>query len=83
MTTGDIYEAESQSRSVIQNIVDTYYLVCLVDNDYVEQECALWTFLDKVGSAIIVYFKYCFCATDYVKMNNLYHFFSDHLTKRN
>jgi len=48
-TLGDIYEKDSSSHAVIQTIVDTYYLVCLVDNDYVEKECALWTFLDKVG----------------------------------
>ena len=34
-----LYDNESKSRAIIDNITDTYYLVNLVDNDYVQGSC--------------------------------------------
>ncbi|KAK2143946.1 hypothetical protein LSH36_798g01041 [Paralvinella palmiformis] len=36
---GKLYEEGSRSRQVIQNIVDNYYLVNLVDNDFPQETC--------------------------------------------
>lgn len=44
---GNFYAEGSESRSVIQSIHDTYYLVNLVDNDYVKGN-VLFDLLSKV-----------------------------------
>lgn len=50
-----LYDDESQSWSVIQNIHDNFYLVTLVDNDFVEGNCLfdiLRDVITKAGSVI-------------------------------
>ena len=42
---GNLYEPESQSRKVIENIATNYYLVNLVDNDFAKGNC-IWNLLD-------------------------------------
>ncbi|CAF0895384.1 unnamed protein product [Adineta steineri] len=44
---GKLYEPESRSHAIIEQIANTYFLVNLVDNDYVEGSC-LWTILDSM-----------------------------------
>lgn len=42
-----LYEPESQSRKVVQDIVSNYYLVNLVDNDFPLGNC-IWNLLDDM-----------------------------------
>jgi len=44
---GQVYEENSPSRNVFEEIVDDMYLICLVDNDYVTGT-QLWEFVDEV-----------------------------------
>ena len=44
---GKLYSPESKSRKVIENIVDTYYLVNMVDNDFPMGSC-LWNLIDDM-----------------------------------
>ncbi|KAI2801229.1 hypothetical protein BLOT_011805 [Blomia tropicalis] len=44
---GKLYSKESNSYQMIKHIHDTYYLVCLVDNDYPKETC-LWTILEQI-----------------------------------
>ena len=46
---GKHYEAESESRKVLDRIRETYYLVNLVDNDFPKGNC-LWNVLDCMFS---------------------------------
>jgi len=42
---GNLYEAESKSRKVIDHIATNYYLINLVDNDFAKGNC-IWNLLD-------------------------------------
>merc|ERR1712008_183994 len=42
---GNLYEAESKSRKVIDHIATNYYLVNLVDNDFAKGNC-IWNLLE-------------------------------------
>jgi len=44
-----LYEAESQSRQIVDNIAQSYYLVNLVDNDFPAGNC-LWEVMDDMFS---------------------------------
>lgn len=44
---GVLYEPESESRKIIENIQSNYILVNLVDNDYPRETC-LWSVLDSL-----------------------------------
>ena len=44
---GVLYPEGSESRKIIEYFQDTYYLVNLVDNDYVQGNM-LWAILDEV-----------------------------------
>ncbi|CAF1098843.1 unnamed protein product [Adineta ricciae] len=44
---GKLYEPESRSHAIIENIADTYFLVNLVDNAYPEGS-SLWTILEAM-----------------------------------
>lgn len=44
---GVLYEPESESRKIIENIQNNYILVNLVDNDYPRETC-LWSVLDSL-----------------------------------
>lgn len=44
---GMIYDKNSESKRVLEDIVEDMYLVCLVDNDYVTGT-TLWKFIDDV-----------------------------------
>lgn len=44
---GRLYEAGSQSRQLIQDIHDNYYLVNLVDNEFPKETC-LWELVDRM-----------------------------------
>lgn len=44
---GKLYEPNSQSYSIIEQISNTYYLVNLVDNDYPQGSC-LWSVLEAM-----------------------------------
>lgn len=44
---GKLYPENSRSRGIIANIVDSYYLVNLVDNDYPKESC-LWEVLEAM-----------------------------------
>ncbi|KAL5253488.1 hypothetical protein ACHWQZ_G013320 [Mnemiopsis leidyi] len=44
---GKLYEGSGESKKVLEDIVDDLYLICLVDNDFVEGT-GLWQFLDEV-----------------------------------
>jgi len=46
---GKLYEAESKSRKIIENIAETYYLVNLVDNDFPKGNC-LWEVMEDMFS---------------------------------
>ena len=49
---GTIYPENSQSRAIIERISDTYYLVNLVDNDFVGGSClfqVLYDVLECIG----------------------------------
>jgi len=46
---GKLYEADSPSRTIIDNISETYLLVNLVDNDFPKGNC-LWEVLDDMLS---------------------------------
>ena len=34
--SGKLYEGSGESKKVLEDIVDDLYLICLVDNDFVE-----------------------------------------------
>lgn len=42
-----LYEPESKSRKIIENISNSYLLVNLVDNDYPKETC-IWRLLDQI-----------------------------------
>jgi len=44
-----LYEPESKSRKMIQDIAENYYLVNLIDNDFPQGNC-LWQVLDEMSS---------------------------------
>jgi methylenetetrahydrofolate reductase (NADPH) len=44
---GKLYDPDSRSYSIINQISNTYYLVNLVDNDYPQGSC-LWAVLDAM-----------------------------------
>ncbi|CAF4499208.1 unnamed protein product, partial [Rotaria magnacalcarata] len=44
---GKLYEPESRSHAIIEEIANTYFLVNLVDNDYPQDSC-LWAILDSM-----------------------------------
>ena len=44
---GKLYSPDSKSRKVIEDIVDTYYLVNMVDNDFPMGSC-LWNLIDDM-----------------------------------
>lgn len=44
---GTLYEPDSYSYSLIEQISNTYFLVNLVDNDYPQGSC-LWAVLDAM-----------------------------------
>jgi len=44
---GKLYEPESRSHEIIEQIANNYFLVNLVDNDYPNESC-LWTILDSM-----------------------------------
>ena len=44
---GKLYSPESKSRQVIESIVENYYLVNLVDNDFPLGNC-LWNLIDDM-----------------------------------
>ena len=46
---GNLYEADSPSRALIDKITSTYYLVNLIDNDFPKGNC-LWNVLDDMFS---------------------------------
>jgi len=46
---GKLYDAESTSRKIIENISETYYLVNLVDNDFPKGNC-LWEVMEDMFS---------------------------------
>jgi len=46
---GKLYEPESKSKKLIEEISDTYYLVNLVDNDFPKENC-LWEVLEDMFS---------------------------------
>ena len=46
-----LYEEGSESRRVLLDMRDQYYLVNLVDNDYVSDECCLWPLLQQMLDA--------------------------------
>jgi len=46
---GKLYEPESDSRKIINNISDNYYLVNLVDNDFPKGNC-LWEVMEDMFS---------------------------------
>ena len=49
---GNIYPANSRSRQIIDTFSDTYYLVNLVDNDFVKGNClfeVVYNVLEKIG----------------------------------
>ncbi|KAK3735397.1 hypothetical protein QZH41_013389 [Actinostola sp. cb2023] len=48
---GRLYTEESQSRKVINEIISTYYLVNLVDNDFVKGNC-IWEVLEEVVNVV-------------------------------
>ena len=44
---GKLYDAESRSHAIIEQIANNYFLVNLVDNDYPKESC-LWTVLESM-----------------------------------
>lgn len=49
---GSIYPSNSRSRQIIDAFSNTYYLVNLVDNDYVKGSClfdVVYTVLERIG----------------------------------
>ena len=48
---GSLYPIGSKSRAIIDGIQNTYYLVNLVDNDYVAGNC-LFRLLERTGEKI-------------------------------
>jgi methylenetetrahydrofolate reductase (NADPH) len=44
---GSLYEPESQSRKLIENVANTYLLVNLVDNDFPKETC-IWSLLSEM-----------------------------------
>ncbi|RWR99753.1 methylenetetrahydrofolate reductase-like protein, partial [Dinothrombium tinctorium] len=42
-----LYPEDSQSRNVLDDVVNNYFLVNLVDNQY-PKPCCLWDILDEV-----------------------------------
>lgn len=48
---GSLYPPQSQSRAIITDIQDSYYLINLVDNDFVRGNC-LWQLIEDVFEKI-------------------------------
>jgi methylenetetrahydrofolate reductase (NADPH) len=44
---GTLYESESQSRKIIEQVANTYLLVNLVDNDFPKETC-MWSLLNEM-----------------------------------
>jgi methylenetetrahydrofolate reductase (NADPH) len=44
---GHLYEPNSQSRQILENVANSYLLVNLVDNDYVKENC-IFELLDEM-----------------------------------
>ena len=44
---GSIYDKNSKSRKIINEISDNYLLINLVDNNFPDENC-IWTLLDKM-----------------------------------
>ncbi len=47
---GELYPTGSRSRELLEHVQDTFYLVNVVDNDFVNGD--IWTLLDEIISAI-------------------------------